>query len=62
VDKIDPAQREYSQFSLTERTYLKNLYEEEMDFVRFLHPTKAKFLPFPDTDWVSRFLHEAKSS
>lgn len=61
VDQIDPAQMEYSQFSLTERMYVKNMYEEEVQFMRFLHPTKAKFLPHPDTDWVGSYLHDEES-
>lgn len=56
VEKIDPTQREFSQFSLSERMYVKNLYEEEVQFMRFLNPTKAKFLPIPQTDWVNRYL------
>ena len=56
VEEIDPTQREFSQFSLSERMYVKNLYEEEVQFMRFLHPTKAKFLPIPQTDWVNRYL------
>jgi len=58
VDRIDPGQKEYSQFSLTERMYLKKLYPEEVQFMRFLLPTKAKFLPFPETDWISHYLVE----
>lgn len=61
VDTIDLTQKEYSQFSLTERTYLKNLYEEEVQFVHFLHPTKAKFLPHPDSDWVASYLEDTPS-
>ncbi len=56
VDTIDGTQKEYSQFSLTERIYLKNLYPEEVDFMRFLRPTKAKFLPFSERDWIGRYL------
>jgi acetyltransferase-like isoleucine patch superfamily enzyme len=55
VDKIDLAQKELSQFSLTERVYLKHLYEEEMLFMKFLTPTKAKFNPHPTTDWMTPF-------
>lgn len=58
VDKVDPSQKDYSQFSLTERMYMKTYYSEEVQFMRFLHPTKAKFLPFPTTDWVSRYLYD----
>jgi acetyltransferase-like isoleucine patch superfamily enzyme len=56
VDTIDLTQKEYSQFSLTEHFYLKNLYPEEVDFMRFLRPTKAKFLPFSERDWISGYL------
>jgi acetyltransferase-like isoleucine patch superfamily enzyme len=56
VDKIDPNNRCISQFSLTERLYMKNLYKEEIEFMRFLLPTKAKFLPFPETDWISSYI------
>lgn len=56
VEEIDPTQRDFSQFSPSERMYVKNLYEEEVQFMRFLHPTRAKFLPTPQTDWVNRYL------
>jgi hypothetical protein len=56
VDSIDRTQLHYSQFSLTERQYVKNLYEEEVQFVRFLQPTKAKFYPIPERDWVATYL------
>lgn len=56
VDKIDLQQEEYSQFSLTQRMYLKHLYDEEVAFMRYLLPTKAKFRPTPDTDWINAYL------
>jgi acetyltransferase-like isoleucine patch superfamily enzyme len=56
VEKIDPNQEEYSQFSSTERTYSKNLYPEEIRFMRFLLPDKAKFVPIPEEDWVNTYL------
>jgi acetyltransferase-like isoleucine patch superfamily enzyme len=52
VDRIDMEKRHLSQFSVSERLYVKNLYPEEVAFMRFLLPTKAKFRPHPDTDWV----------
>jgi acetyltransferase-like isoleucine patch superfamily enzyme len=56
VDQFDAAQPEISQFSVRDRRYLKHLYPEEVGFMRFLLPTKAKFLPDPTTDWVARHL------
>ena len=56
VDQLDMGQRRLSQFSLTERTYIKNLYPEEVMFMRFLRPTKAKFVPAPETDWLAPHL------
>lgn len=56
VEKIDLSQKEFSQFSLTERLYIKNLYPEEVRFMHYLSPTKAKFYPHPDTDWVAKYM------
>ena len=56
VEKLDPNNKHISQFSITERSYIKNLYPEEVEFIRFLLPIKAKFLPSPETDWVSTHL------
>jgi len=56
VEKIDSAKNEFSQFSLTERLYFKHLYPEEVSFMNYLSPTKAKFFPHPDTDWVQKYL------
>jgi len=56
VDRIDSRDRNLSQFSLAERKYIKNLYPEEVAFMRYLLPTKAKFLPVSETDWVSSLL------
>ncbi len=56
VERLDTNQRSVTQFSLTERMYIKNLYPEEVQFMRFLLPTKAKFTPTPETDWVSHYL------
>jgi acetyltransferase-like isoleucine patch superfamily enzyme len=56
VDQFDPARPEISQFSLAERRYLKHLYPEEVGFMRYLLPTKAKFLPAPGSDWVGEHL------
>lgn len=56
VEKIDLSQRELSQFSLTERVYIKNLYLEEVMFMRYLSPTKAKFFPHPETDWIAKYM------
>lgn len=56
VDRINAAEKELSQFSLMERVYLKHLYPEEMRFIRFLTPTKAKFNPHPETDWISHYM------
>ena len=56
VDRLDETQTHLSQFSLTERRYIKHLYPEEILFMRYLLPTKAKFLPTSATDWMSPFL------
>lgn len=56
VDKINLNQKKISQFSLTERLYVKNMHPEEVSFIRFLHPTKAKFLPICERDWVQDYL------
>jgi hypothetical protein len=56
VDTIDINETKFSQFSLTERMYIKNLYPEEVEFMRWLLPTKAKFLPHPKYDWVSSYM------
>jgi acetyltransferase-like isoleucine patch superfamily enzyme len=56
VDRIDSRVKNLSQFSLAERRYMKNLYPEEVAFMRYLLPTKAKFLPVSETDWVSSLL------
>ena len=45
VERLDPKQFQFSQFSLTERKYVKNLFPEEIQFMRYILPTKAKFLP-----------------
>ncbi|MBN1614994.1 MAG: hypothetical protein JW950_11060 [Deltaproteobacteria bacterium] len=60
VDRIDTSQRDFSQFSLSERTYIKNHYQEEVDFMRFLCPTKAKFNPTAETDWIKPYLRPAE--
>jgi acetyltransferase-like isoleucine patch superfamily enzyme len=56
VEKINLSQKEFSQFSLTERLYIKNLYPEEVRFMKYLSPTKAKFYPHPETDWVAKYM------
>lgn len=56
VEQLDMNQRLITQFSLTERMYIKNLYPEEVQFMRFLLPQKAKFTPTPETDWVNHYL------
>lgn len=56
VDRLDINQKHLSQFSLTERTYFKNLYPEEVQFMRYLLPTKAKFLPDQESDWVGALM------
>lgn len=56
VERLDMSQRHMTQFSLTERMYIKNLYPEEVQFMHFLLPTKAKFLPHPETDWIASYL------
>lgn len=58
VDRLELNQMQYSQFSLTERLYVKNLYSEEAQFMHFLLPTKAKFLPISEKDWVSTYLFD----
>jgi hypothetical protein len=62
VDQFDPARPEVSQFSLAERRYLKHLYPEEVGFMRYLLPTKAKFLPAPGGDWVGEHLRRPDGS
>jgi hypothetical protein len=57
VDKLDFSQRQFSQFSVSERLYIKNHYPEEIRFIRFLSPTKAKFIPIPEDDWIGQYLH-----
>lgn len=59
VEQLDLEQRDVTQFGLTERMYVKNLYPEEVQFMRFLLPTKAKFLPHPKTDWVASYHHRS---
>jgi acetyltransferase-like isoleucine patch superfamily enzyme len=56
VDRFDASQPDISQFSLQDRRYLKHLYPEEVGFMRFLLPTKAKFLPDSTSDWVAQHL------
>lgn len=56
VDELDFDQSNLSQFSPTKRLYIKNLYPEEVSFMRFLLPTKAKFLPHPERDWMDLYL------
>jgi hypothetical protein len=56
VDELDFDQSSLTQFSLTSRVYIKNLYPEEVRFMRFLLPTKAKFLPHPERDWIASYL------
>jgi acetyltransferase-like isoleucine patch superfamily enzyme len=56
VERFDASRPELSQFSLTERRYLKHLYPEEVGFMRFLLPTRAKFLPHLASDWVAEYL------
>jgi hypothetical protein len=56
VDKLDMSKPHFSQFSLRERMYIKNLYPEEVKFMKFLLHSKAKFLPHPNTDWVAHYL------
>lgn len=56
VDKLDLNQLKVSQFSITERMYIKNSYPEEQKFMRFLLPTKAKFLPHKEGDWIAPYL------
>lgn len=58
VKELNTNQTHLSQFSLSERTYIKNLYPEEVQFMRFLLPTKAKFLPYSKTDWVASYLQQ----
>ncbi|MFK7803301.1 MAG: hypothetical protein AB8G95_16825 [Anaerolineae bacterium] len=52
VEQFDPTRQNVSQFSVKERQYIKNLYPEEVKFMRYLLPTKAKFIPQSKTDWV----------
>lgn len=61
VEKIDHNLSQYSQFSLSEHHYIKNLYPEEVKFMRFLIPTKAKFLPISSKDWIRKYLNDVSS-
>lgn len=56
VDNLDPRVHGYTQFSVSEGFYTKNLFEEEVQFIRYLHPDKARFLPLGDKDWVKKYL------
>lgn len=56
VDRLDLDKLDVSQFSVTERLYIKNNYPEEQEFMRFLLPTKAKFLPHESGDWIASYL------
>lgn len=39
---------DYTYFCVEERSYTKKLSEEEVDFMKYLLPEKAKFVPFED--------------
>ena len=54
VDRLSSGS-DLSEFSVTERRYRKHLYPEEVSFMRFLLPTRAKFLP-SGNDWVAELL------
>lgn len=56
VEKLDMRRQNVTQFSMSERLYTKKFYPEEIAFMRFLLPTKAKFYPHPATDWVASHL------
>lgn len=56
VERLEVSQQAVTQFSVSERMYIKNLYPEEVQFMRFLLPTRAKFIPTPNTDWVNHYL------
>lgn len=55
VDSIDVNDYEASQFSIRDRLYSKRGYEEEVLFMRYLLPTKAKFVPHPSADWIREY-------
>jgi hypothetical protein len=60
VNAFDASQKNYTQFSVTQRQYIKNLYPEEVQFMRFLLPKKAKFTPSPETDWIKPYLEDTR--
>lgn len=56
VDVLGPQEPGITQFSLSERCYTKQLLPEEVQFMRFLLPTRAKFVPTAETDWIAQHL------
>lgn len=55
VDEIDLAETESSQFCIATRSYTKRGHSEEVQFMRYLLPTRAKFVPHDATDWVKSY-------
>lgn len=56
VDVVDPLRTNETQFGIADRVYTKRWHPEEIAFMKFLLPTKAKFLPHESTDWVGKHL------
>jgi len=54
VDKIDPELNK-TQFDLINRVYFKTNKEHESRLIKYLLPTKAKFIPMRQTDWVMNY-------
>lgn len=55
VDKLEMDDQSRSQFCLQTREYSKLLSSTEVKFMKFLLPTKAKFNPIAERDWVSAY-------
>ena len=57
VEAIDDS--DAIQFDIVDMKYSKTLKKAEVAFMRFLLPTRAKFIPVPERDWVyKRFIRK----
>lgn len=61
VDVIDPDDTKTSQFCVKTRQYSKHLTHEEVAFMRYVLPNKAKFIPTDDTDWIRVYRDEVEA-
>lgn len=61
VEQIQPELSNFSQFDVSNRRYLKNNFTEEVRFMQYLLPTKAKFIPTKETDWIDKYLNDVIS-